>query len=958
MLDSETAILYDKMRSLISLVDRLRDFNLQDYISLPRIAVLGEQSAGKSSLLESICGLNFLPRGSGIVTRRPLELRMVKANVPLPYFIFPCDHGDKKFTNTDQVRSTIEYLTDKGAGSSKNISDVPIVCTVYSQFVPDLTLIDLPGITRNPTADQPDNIEEITKGLVRKYCDDPNTLILCVIPANIDLSTSDAFAYARKLDPKGQRTLGVITKIDLMDEGTDCKALLLNEEIILKHGYVGVKGRSQAEINRQTTVAQAIQNELDYFAKHPVYSSLPSELLGTRAMIDRTSAILYTIIKTSLPSIKKEIEDRKRKAIQQIKELGEEVPNTDDRKLELVFKLIRKFKDLYDQEVNGKYVHHQINFKKGISKHHPLIKNETLAYTLSQNFNELYKEYSDKDFKVSKEYTNDKIRHAIDVYQGESIPGFYSFDAFLYLVTPKLEMLKQPAIFIINETKSALEIKGIDMIDRVFKKYQVLNQEIKNTFAKHLNNCMEKAKKIIDHMLRNEESYLFTNDSLVLTGELLDPKLRLKYNTTDIIVEELRARLDRYFTVVVKNLKDSIPKIIGQFMVKKFNESLEVEILNDLIRRDYYINSLSENKSNMALRNKINSELDSLSKAENLLVNEFDMEFDIGQEFGMQETDPKTLEEAHRFTDFDDLIDADLLMNIDQINEDFLQLNHQIIKNDIIRLTYNHRDMIPERTDEKTLHKINDKRENKLPITNITPLKANIQNPYTITRKDSQIREKNADEKHKYGTNTSPIKIMVPSQKDSQIREKNSDEKHKYGTNTAPIKMMVPSQKEVSQISHQETTTQNVRTTINTKTYTSINGNNNPQPAPVNNINNNHQPKPSVIINTSVNPQIKPGSGFEPIKRMDSLNKPHNLFGNQESNRNLFTEKNDRSLITTSKLNERDQPIYSNTQLDPFNRRTTTNNDTGIMPFGNAHKQPPLIQPKPKKISKNNLFGD
>lgn len=82
------------MRSMISLIDKLRDFHLNDYISLPRIAVLGEQSAGKSSLLESICGMNFLPRGSGIVTRRPLELRMIRSNAEKPYFVFPKDRGN------------------------------------------------------------------------------------------------------------------------------------------------------------------------------------------------------------------------------------------------------------------------------------------------------------------------------------------------------------------------------------------------------------------------------------------------------------------------------------------------------------------------------------------------------------------------------------------------------------------------------------------------------------------------------------------------------------------------------------------------------------------------------------------------------------------------------------------------------------------------------------------------
>jgi len=71
------APLFENLRKLINVIDELRDVGLQNYITLPRIAVLGTQSSGKSSLLESIVGLDFLPRGEGVVTRRPLEMRMV-----------------------------------------------------------------------------------------------------------------------------------------------------------------------------------------------------------------------------------------------------------------------------------------------------------------------------------------------------------------------------------------------------------------------------------------------------------------------------------------------------------------------------------------------------------------------------------------------------------------------------------------------------------------------------------------------------------------------------------------------------------------------------------------------------------------------------------------------------------------------------------------------------------------
>lgn len=173
--------------------------------------------------------------------------------------------------------------------------------------MPDLTLIDLPGLTRNSIKGQVSNIEEVIKNLVRKYCENPDTLILCVIPANNDLANSDALKFARQLDQNEERTIGVITKLDLMDEGTNAKEILLNNEIKLKYGYIGVKGRSQMDIQNKVTVKESIYKELEFFGKHPIYNSLPTELLGTRSLVDKVSSLLYKIIEKSLPRIKGEI---------------------------------------------------------------------------------------------------------------------------------------------------------------------------------------------------------------------------------------------------------------------------------------------------------------------------------------------------------------------------------------------------------------------------------------------------------------------------------------------------------------------------------------------------------------------------------------------------------------------------------------------------------------------------
>ena len=119
-------VLFKKLRRLISLVDQLRDAGVNEYIKLSRIASLGTQSSGKSSVLESIVGLDFLPRGDGVVTRRPLELRLCHINTGEPWAIFEERKG-VKFTDFNKVRETIEALTDEQCKADKNIKDLPIV---------------------------------------------------------------------------------------------------------------------------------------------------------------------------------------------------------------------------------------------------------------------------------------------------------------------------------------------------------------------------------------------------------------------------------------------------------------------------------------------------------------------------------------------------------------------------------------------------------------------------------------------------------------------------------------------------------------------------------------------------------------------------------------------------------------------------------------------------------------
>lgn len=182
------------------------------------------------------------------------------------------------FYDYDQIRNEIVAQTNRIAGNDKCVSQEPISLTIYSERLVDLTMVDLPGMTKVPVKGQPQDIEDQIKKLTYRYITPPNALILALTAANTDLANSDALKLAREVDPEGERTIGVVTKIDLMDEGTDALDLLQGNVYPLKLGYFGVKCRSQKQIDTNITIKQAIENEQEFFSRHPIYSSYSQKL--------------------------------------------------------------------------------------------------------------------------------------------------------------------------------------------------------------------------------------------------------------------------------------------------------------------------------------------------------------------------------------------------------------------------------------------------------------------------------------------------------------------------------------------------------------------------------------------------------------------------------------------------------------------------------------------------------
>uniref|UniRef100_A0A673I2N2 dynamin GTPase n=1 Tax=Sinocyclocheilus rhinocerous TaxID=307959 RepID=A0A673I2N2_9TELE len=341
------------MEELIPLINKLQDafscIGQSCHLELPQIAVVGGQSAGKSSVLENFVGRDFLPRGSGIVTRRPLILQLVNNKAEYAEFLH-CK--SRKFVDFDEVRLEIEAETDRITGSNKGISPVPINLRVYSPNVLNLTLIDLPGMTKVAVGDQPVDIEYQIRDMLLQFISKENCLILAVTPANSDLANSDALKISKEVDPQGLRTIGVVTKLDLMDEGTDARDILENKLLPLRRGYIGVVNRSQKDIDGRKDIKVALAAERKFFLSHPAYRHM-AERMGTPYLQKTLNQQLTNHIRDTLPALRSKLQSQLLSLEKEVDEYKNFKPDDPARKTKALLQMVQQFGVDFEKRIEG-----------------------------------------------------------------------------------------------------------------------------------------------------------------------------------------------------------------------------------------------------------------------------------------------------------------------------------------------------------------------------------------------------------------------------------------------------------------------------------------------------------------------------------------------------------------------------------------------------------------------------
>ncbi|XP_034648329.1 dynamin-2 isoform X16 [Trachemys scripta elegans] len=484
------------MEDLIPLVNKLQDafssIGQSCHLDLPQIAVVGGQSAGKSSVLENFVGRDFLPRGSGIVTRRPLILQLIFSKTEYAEFLH-CK--SKKFTDFDEVRQEIEAETDRVTGTNKGISPVPINLRVYSPHVLNLTLIDLPGITKVPVGDQPQDIEYQIKDMILQFISRESSLILAVTPANMDLANSDALKMAKEVDPQGLRTIGVITKLDLMDEGTDARDILENKLLPLRRGYIGVVNRSQKDIEGKKDIRAALAAERKFFLSHPAYRHM-ADRMGTPHLQKVLNQQLTNHIRDTLPSLRSKLQSQLLSLEKEVEEYKNFRPDDPTRKTKALLQMVQQF---------------GVDFEKRIEGSGDQV--DTLELSGGARINRIFHERFPFEL-VKMEFDEKDLRREIS-YAIKNIHGirtglFTPDMAFEAIVKKQIVKLKEPSLKCVDLVVSELATV-IKKCAEKLGSYPRLREETERIVTTYIREREGKTKDQILLLIDIELSYINTN---------------------------------------------------------------------------------------------------------------------------------------------------------------------------------------------------------------------------------------------------------------------------------------------------------------------------------------------------------------------------------------------------------------------------------------------------------------
>nr|XP_009768869.1 PREDICTED: dynamin-related protein 3A-like isoform X3 [Nicotiana sylvestris] len=550
--------------SVIPLINKLQDIfaplgDIDDRLTglrLPQVAVIGSQSSGKSSVLEALVGRDFLPRGTDICTRRPLLLQLEKRTIGVgdndsrEYGEF--GHlPDKRFYDFSDIRCEILVETAKEVGVNKGVSDKQIRLKICSPNVLNITLVDLPGISKVPVGDQPSDIEARIRNMIMSYIKQETSIILAVSPANADLANSDALQMAKEVDPTGTRTIGVITKLDIMDKGTDAKNFLLGKVIPLRLGYVGVVNRSQQDINNERSIEEALAYEEQFFCDYHVYHSL-SDRCGIPQLAKKLNQILEHHIRNLLPTLKTDLNSHLVAVEKELRTYGEALESNAERGA-MLLNVLTKYSEAFSAVVDGKSEAMTTKELSGGARIHHIFQS---IFVKSLEEVDPCEDLSDEDIRIA-------IHNATGPRNALFVPEV----PFEVLVRRQIARLLDPSLqclrFVYDELiKISRACETFEM-----RRFLELRRRLEDVTTRFLRDGVKPAERMITNLIDMEMDYINSSHPNFIGGtkavDMAQMELRAMQEGDDAD-KDPAANKGHKLATVAKFLNGALPSQVGR----------------------------------------------------------------------------------------------------------------------------------------------------------------------------------------------------------------------------------------------------------------------------------------------------------------------------------------------------------------------------------------------------------
>ena len=552
----------------LQLVNRLTDVGL-DEIELPRIVVVGMQSSGKSSLLNSIIGMEILPTGGEMVTRVPLHIRLRRDDSLTTQGTAVLGTTQIRLGQSDtpqRIREAIERETIHVAGEQKGISTQALCLRLVAPNLPNLSLVDLPGLTMVACTDkgQPEDMMDQIRSLVRKWTESKRTIIACVMPSRVDLEADAALGLVKEIDPTGQRTVGVLTKPDLMGHGANVAKYLRNEasrDLRLGWGYFCV-------------VTAPGVTETTFFEKAP-YQDLP-ERCGVTNLTATLADALTQYVRSHVPKILVELRGLGEAVGSELQTIGTPLPTlTTERRRDFQRTIHAILKDTIqhiDTGGGGVAIRNLfVEFRSSLLTTQLVLPDPVMLRSLIEG--------------IHGNHLSNVKAHTVVVLESLLLHDTDLFQPFRTLATRLAERVVQE---IKRSMNNAFDSHG--WRERFPRLVELITPHLDQT---HLDTTL--VHQDLEALIHREGSYLWTEDAEFRALLLQEP--------SNDIVEGVNALLHAYTRFLAHVFGNTVPKILMSRVVRPFTE-LTTSMFDDHTLLDHYVEQAGVQTRRTQLHNR------------------------------------------------------------------------------------------------------------------------------------------------------------------------------------------------------------------------------------------------------------------------------------------------------------------------------------------------------------------